>query len=180
MPTAVRRAKLACGAVLRGGARWWVVAQVVPTGVVMCPLLCTPRDHHRADICIGWAQALLLGCPAQAVLRCRPVWRGTVAGLACVGQLNPPTCQRMVAALAREHHHHQHETDRPFIAHGRGVRSGSSFVQQGWIRGYAPQDSSTRAGRIRAISFGPDGAPQKAQHKTRNPAGYLHPHHAGG
>lgn len=46
MPTAVRRANLACGAVLRGGARWWVVAQVVPTGVVMCP-------QHLAPPCGG-------------------------------------------------------------------------------------------------------------------------------
>ncbi|ASL39533.1 MULTISPECIES: hypothetical protein [Acetobacter] len=180
MPTALRKAELACGAVLRGGGRWWVVAQVAPTGVLMCPLVCTPRHRHRADMCIGWAQALLLGCPAQAVLRCRPVWRGHVAGLLCVGRLKPPACQRMVATLVRELHHHQHETGRPFIARGRAGRCGSSFVQHGWISPHAPQDNSTRAGRIRAISFGPNGAPQKAQHKTRNAAGYLHPHHAGG
>ncbi|GBR49030.1 hypothetical protein CSR02_06060 [Acetobacter pomorum] len=182
MPIATRMAQAACGKVLRGARCWWVVAQPVGAGVVVCPLVCVPRHHHRADICIGWVQALQLGCPAQAVLRCRPVWRANVAGLHGVGWLNSPLRQRMLTTLVQELRRHRDETGRPFATTTRrpDTRCSRFFDNPHSGGAHATQDTSTRAGRIRAISFGAAATPQAAQYTGRNAAGYLYPHHAGG
>lgn len=90
------------GAVFCSAATWWVLAARKGSLFVVCPLICQAENRHRADIPVPWAEALRVGCPDGAVVRCRPVLRSSVPCLSCRGQFSHSLTERILSTLLAE------------------------------------------------------------------------------
>lgn len=93
---------LRAGTVFRSAATWWVLAARQGRFLVFCPILAPAENHHRADLPIPWADALLAGCPDGARIRCRPVFRPSTRGLTVRGQFSTRLTDRLVHSLRAE------------------------------------------------------------------------------
>lgn len=97
------------GAVFCSAATWWVLVARKGAALVFCPILPQSEQCHRADIPVPWAEALQVGCPDGARIRCRPVLRPSTQGLMPRGQFGALLTDRIVTTLSAELRHRQQE-----------------------------------------------------------------------
>lgn len=97
------------GAVFCSAATWWVLVARKGAALVFCPILPQSEQCHRADIPVPWAEALQVGCPDGARIRCRPVLRPSMHGLTRGGQFGANLTDRIVTTLSAELRHRQQE-----------------------------------------------------------------------